>query len=128
MNHPNELKYTKSHEWVETVNDNTVRIGLTDYAQDSLGSIVFADLPNPGEEVEVDEPFADVESVKAVSEVFSPVTGRIAAVNEKLLSAPELINDSPYDAWFIEVTDISEQTEYMDSADYEAFFAAEQND
>ena len=103
-----ELKYTKSHEWVEFTEDNKCRIGLSEYAVEELGDLVFIDLPEEGDEVEVEEVFADVESVKAVSEVFSPVTGVVTAVNEELLDQPELVNESPLEAWFVAVSEITE--------------------
>lgn len=118
MNVLENLKYSKSHEWVEEVDDTTVRVGLTDYAQNALGDLVFVNLPEVGDEVAVMESFADVESVKAVSDVFSPVTGVISAVNEDVLDSPEMINEDPYGAWLIEVKDVSDREELMDSAAY----------
>ena len=100
-----ELKYTKSHEWIAKDGD-VATIGLTDYAQSELGDLVFVNLPEEGDEVTVGEAFGDVESVKAASDVYSPVTGTVSAVNEELLDAPESINEAPYDAWLIKVTDI----------------------
>lgn len=114
------LKYSKSHEWVEALEDGTVRIGLTDFAQSELGDLVFVNLPEVGDEVECGESFADVESVKAVSDVFSPVTGVVKEVNEELLDSPEKINEDPYGAWFIVVGDITEHEELLDAAGYEA--------
>lgn len=114
-----ELKYTKSHEWVDYLEDGIVRIGLTEYAVEELGDLVFIDLPEIDDEVEVEEAFADVESVKAVSEVFSPVTGIITAVNEDLLNHPELINESPLDAWFIEVSEITDEEEMLTKEEYD---------
>lgn len=115
-----ELKYTKSHEWI--ANDGDVAtIGLTDYAQSELGDLVFVNLPEEGDEVTVGEAFGDVESVKAASDVYSPVTGTVSAVNEELLDAPESINEAPYDAWFIKVTDISEEEELLSAEEYEKF-------
>ena len=97
-----ELKYSKSHEWVKEENGEFV-IGLTDYAQSELGDLVFVNLPEEGDEVTVGEAFGDVESVKAVSDVYSPVSGVVSADNEELLDAPESINGSPYEAWMIRV-------------------------
>ena len=96
-------------------------IGLTDYAQSELGDLVFVNLPEEGDEVTVGEAFGDVESVKAASDVYSPVTGTVSAVNEELLDAPESINEAPYDAWFIKVTDISEEEELLSAEEYEKF-------
>ena len=121
MNVPKELMYTKSHEWVKTVDDTTVVVGLTDYAQDALGDLVFVNLPEAGDEVAAGETFADVESVKAVSDVFSPVTGTVAEVNEGLLDAPESINEAPYEAWFVKVEHITDTEELMDAQGYEAY-------
>lgn len=121
MNFPKELKYSKSHEWVKYEEDGTVLIGLTDYAQNELGDLVFVNLPEEGDEVTAGEAFGDVESVKAVSDVYSPVTGEVAAVNEDLLDAPESINEDPYGAWFIRVGNVSDTEELMDADAYEAF-------
>lgn len=116
-----ELKYTKSHEWVKETDDGYLEIGLTDYAQKQLGDLVFVNLPMEGDEVAAGEPFADVESVKAVSDVYSPVTGVVDVVNEELLDAPELINESPYEAWLIRVKDAGEREELMTAKEYEDF-------
>ena len=123
-NIPAELKYTKSHEWLQESDGLTV-IGLTDFAQDALGDIVFVNLPEEGDEVTAGESFADVESVKAVSDVFSPVTGVVAEVNEELLDNPALVNEDPYGAWFIKVSDVSDTEELLDAAAYEAVCDAE---
>lgn len=119
MNIPSNLYYTKSHEWVLLINETTARIGLTDYAQDALGDIVFANLPQPGDSVVVSEPFGDVESVKAVSDVYSPVTGNVTLVNDAILDSPEIINNDPYGTWLIEVSDITDKTEFLTSQEYE---------
>lgn len=116
---PTELQYTKSHEWV-SVEDDIYTIGLTDFAQDALGDLVFVNLPEVGDEVIAGESFADVESVKAVSDVFSPVTGEVVEVNENLLDAPELINEDPYDAWFVRVGEVTEVGELLDDDAYAA--------
>lgn len=115
------LHYTKSHEWVKYVDDTTVLIGLTDYAQGELGSLVFVNLPEADDEVEVEVPFGDVESVKAVSDVYSPVTGTVEAVNEVLLDEPEKINNDPYEAWFIKVKDVTEKEAFLTAEEYTAF-------
>lgn len=126
MNHPTELKYSKSHEWVKLLEDGTALIGLTDYAQDALGDLVFVNLPEEGDQVTAGEAFADVESVKAVSDVFSPVTGTVAEVNEALLDAPESMNEDPYGAWLIRVENITGQEELMDAEAYIAFYESEE--
>lgn len=127
MHTPKELLYSKSHEWIQFLDDTTVRIGLTDYAQDALGDLVFVNLPEVGDSVTQGESFADVESVKAVSDVFSPVDGEIAAVNEAVLDAPESINADPYGAWLVEVKDIVGKEDLLDAAAYEAHCAEEAN-
>ena len=124
-NIPEELKYTASHEWLCEEDGLTV-IGLTDYAQEALGDIVFVNLPEEGDEVTAGEAFADVESVKAVSDVFSPVTGIVAGVNEDLLDDPAQVNEHPYDAWFIRVSDVTDTEELLDAAAYEEVCAAEE--
>ncbi len=116
-----ELLYSKSHEWVKMEDETTAIIGLTDYAQSELGGLVFVNLPEDGDEVTAGEPFADVESVKAVSDVFSPVTGIVSEINEELLDAPESINDTPYEAWLIKVTDITDKEDLLNEEEYKAF-------
>lgn len=119
MEFPKNLTYTKTHEWLKKDGD-LVEIGLTDYAQDQLGDIVFVNLPEVGDEVTMGESFADVESVKAVSDIYSPVTGVVAEINEALLDAPESVNGAPYDAWFIKVKDVTEEEDLLDADAYEA--------
>lgn len=115
-----EFLFTKTHEWIQFLDETTARIGITDYAQGQLGDLVFINLPEEGDEVEAGEEFADVESVKAVSNVYSPVTGTIRAVNEELLDHPELVNSDAMDAWFIEVEDIRDQIELLTEEEYKA--------
>ena len=124
-NIPAELKYTKSHEWLKDENGLAV-VGLTDFAQNALGDIVFISLPEVGDAVTAGESFSDVESVKAVSEVFSPVTGTVAEINEELLDNPALVNEDPYGAWLIKVSEPGETEELLDAAAYEAVCAAEE--
>ena len=124
-NVPAELKYTKSHEWVEE-EDGLYVVGLTDFAQEALGDIVFINMPEEGDDVASGESFADVESVKAVSDVFSPVSGTVAEVNEGLIDEPALINQEPYEQWLIKVKDVSDTEELMDAAAYEEFCATEE--
>ncbi len=119
MNCPENLKYSKSHEWVKYEGEEAV-IGLTDFAQSELGDLVFVNLPEPGDPVTAGEPLGDVESVKAVSDVFSPVTGTVKEINEELLDHPELINEDPYEAWLIRVEDVQEEEELLDAQTYEA--------
>lgn len=114
-----EYFYTETHEWVQFLNDTTARIGISDYAQNELGDLVFVNLPEEGDRVEAGEPFAEVESVKAVSNVYSPVTGTVKAVNEALLDQPELINSDAKEAWFIEVEDISDKAKLLTEEEYD---------
>ena len=120
-----ELKYSKSHEWIALDGDTAV-VGLTDYAQSELGDLVFVNLPEVGDTVEAGEVFGDVESVKAVSDVYSPVTGEVTEINEELLDSPELINDDAYEAWFIKVKDVSATEELLTAEEYKVFVESEQ--
>ena len=124
MNYPVELKYTKDHEWLKMEGDIAV-VGISDFAQDALGDIVFINMPEVGDTVTAGEALGDVESVKAVSDVNSPVTGVVVAINEDLVDAPETLNSDPYGAWIIKVENITEEEELMDAAAYEAFCAEE---
>ena len=119
MNLPNDRKYTASHEWLLDLGNGTYRIGLSDYAQSSLGDIVFIDLPQAGDALEKDVSFGDVESVKAVSEIISPVTGKVSAVNDGLAGSPETINADPYGAWLVEVTDVTAFADLLDADAYQ---------
>ena len=119
----NDRKYTSSHEWLQDLGNGSYRVGLSDFAQHALGDIVFIDLPQPGDAVTAEASLGDVESVKAVSEVLSPVTGTVTATNEDLSTAPESINADPYGAWLIEVGSVTGFAELMDAAAYEAFCA-----
>ena len=124
MNFPSELKYTKDHEWLKMEGDVAV-VGITDFAQNALGDIVFINLPQEGDAVTAGESFGDVESVKAVSDVMSPVSGTISAVNTDLEDAPENLNSDPYGSWIIKIEGISDTEDLMDAAAYEAFCAEE---
>ena len=124
MNFPAELKYSKDHEWVKFEGDTAI-IGISDFAQDALGDVVFINLPEVGDEVTAGESFGDVESVKAVSDLISPVTGVIVAVNEELADSPENLNSDPYGSWIIKVENITATEELLDAAAYEAFCAEE---
>ncbi len=114
------MRYSKSHEWVR-IEDGIATIGLTDYAQHELGDLVFVNLPEIGDELTAGDALGDVESVKAVSDVYSPVSGTVSGINEELLDAPEMINESPYDAWFVKAENITEEEELLDAEAYEAF-------
>jgi glycine cleavage system H protein len=116
------LKYSKDHEWVK-VEGNKAFIGITDYAQDSLGDIVFVDLPEPEDIISAGDAPAVVESVKAASDIYSPVSGTIVEVNNNLLDSPELLNEDPYENWImvVEIEDAKELDSLMDSSEYERF-------
>ena len=121
MNLPKDLRYSKEHEWVKD-EDGKVRIGITEFAQDELGDIVFVELPEVGDELELDEPFGSVESVKTVSELYAPVSGKVVEVNEELEDSPELVNESPYEgAWMVvvELDDSSQLEELIDADAYQ---------
>ena len=127
-NVPSDLKYTKSHEWVRALPDGTVEIGITDHAQHALGELVFVEIPEAGRAVEVGSGCAVVESVKAASDVYSPVTGEVTAGNELLASEPELVNSEPYaDGWLIRVRPQkgAPTAELLSPAEYEKFLQAE---
>ncbi|MBQ5441889.1 MAG: glycine cleavage system protein GcvH [Firmicutes bacterium] len=119
------LLFAKSHEWLNDLGDGTFTVGISDFAQNELGGLVFVNLPEPGDEVVAGETFADVESVKAVSDIYSPVTGVVAEINEELLDQPELINEAAFDAWFIKVENVTEKSELMTEEEYNAFCEAE---
>lgn len=120
MNFPADLHFARTHEWLRMEGDTAV-VGISDFAQDELGDLVFVNLPSAGDQVHAGLALCDVESVKAVSDVFSPVTGVVTEVNEALLDAPELLNEDPYGAWIARIGQITETAELMDAAAYEAF-------
>jgi glycine cleavage system H protein len=126
MSYPADFKYTKEHEWIQT-NGNAATIGITHYAQESLGDIVFVDLPKVGAEITAGKTFGSVESVKAVSDLYSPATGTVTEVNGELATAPEKINKDAHSAWLIKVTlkNPGELTSLLSAADYEKFVAEE---
>jgi glycine cleavage system H protein len=124
MNNPQDLKYSKSHEWVR-IDGDTAYIGITDHAQESLGDLVFVNLPEVDDEITAGDPFGDVESVKAVSDLIAPVDGVVAEINEELLDAPEKINEEPYDTWMIKITEIGDTDDLLDADDYERFVEEE---
>ena len=124
MNFPAELKYSKSHEWLKE-EDGVSVIGISDFAQDALGDVVFVNLPEVGDDAAAGEAFGDVKSVKAVSDLISPVSGTVCEVNEDLLDQPELLNEDPYGTWIIKVENVTDTEELLDAAAYEAFCAEE---
>ena len=130
MDVPQELRYSTQHEWV-VVEDGIARVGITDYAQDQLGDVVYVELPEVETAVQKEEPFGVIESVKAVSDLFSPVSGTVVAVNIDLPSSPEMVNDDPYgDAWMIriQVSEPDELEDLMDAEEYLAFVEQERAD
>jgi glycine cleavage system H protein len=126
MAYPANYRYTREHEWIDLVG-SIGSIGITDYAQNSLGDIVYVDLPKVGDAVTANATFGSVESVKAVSDLFSPVTGTVSAINEELKDAPEKINEKPHETWIIKVkvADPAELNVLLDAAAYEAFISEE---
>jgi|LSQX01.1.fsa_nt_gb glycine cleavage system H protein len=116
------LKYAKGHEWVR-MEGNRAYIGITDFAQDELGDIVFIELPEVGTDVEVDDILGSIESVKAASDIYAPVSGTVVEVNEELEGSPELVNEEPYESWIaiIEVNDTGELDDLMDADEYEKY-------
>ncbi|MFL6126262.1 glycine cleavage system protein GcvH [Actinophytocola sp.] len=119
---PEDLKYTDEHEWLSITEGSTVRVGITAYAQDQLGDVVFVELPEVGAAVEAGTPLGEVESTKSVSEIFAPVSGTVVAVNNALDDTPELINSDPYgEGWIVEINavDVSALDELMDAAAYQ---------
>jgi glycine cleavage system H protein len=123
MDFPDELKYTEEHEWL-LVEDELVTVGITDFAQDSLGDIVFVELPEVGTMLVAGKPFGVVESVKAVSDVYAPISGEVIEVNEELPDSPETLNTSPYeDGWMIKIkpSDLSQLEDLLDADDYADF-------
>jgi glycine cleavage system H protein len=127
MNIPEDLKYSKEHEWVR-VSGNIATIGVSDYAQDQLGEIVFVELPDEGEEIEKDDAFGVVESVKSVNDVYTPLSGRVVEVNDPAVDSPEIVNEDPYgEGWLIkiEISDTSELKDLMSAKDYQAYIKEE---
>ncbi len=127
MKFPEECLYTRQHEWVR-ISEGQAIVGITDYAQKELGDVVFVELPKIGDHFDTNEPFGSVESVKAVSEVFCPLAGKILEVNQELVGSPELVNSDPYgDAWFLklEISNIEEAKDLLNAEEYEEFVAEE---
>jgi glycine cleavage system H protein len=126
MSYPTDRKYTKEHEWIK-IEGTAATIGITDYAQESLGDIVFVDLPKVGSDIESGKTFGTVESVKAVSDLYAPASGKVTAINEALATAPEQVNKDAHGSWMIKITlsDPSQTNVLLSAADYEKFVAAE---
>ena len=124
MQIPEDLRYTENHEWVRLENNGAVTVGISEYAQDALGDIVYVDLPDVGRSVEAGESIAEVESTKSVNDVYAPLSGVVATVNEPLMDAPELVNTDPFgDGWFVTITPADGESldALMDAAAYTAF-------
>jgi glycine cleavage system H protein len=126
MSYPADRKYTKQHEWIQA-NGNTATVGITDHAQEELGDIVFVDLPKIGAELTAGETFGSVESVKAVSDLFAPVSGTVAETNQELATAPEKVNKDPHGSWMMKITlkDAGELKGLLSAEDYEKFVTEE---
>jgi glycine cleavage system H protein len=123
MNIPQDLLYTKEHEWIK-ISGDTIKMGISDYAQSSLGDITFVELPNVGLGCAQFKQIASVESVKAASDIYAPISGKVSKVNEVLATSPELLNQSPYDqGWMLEIqaSDLKEKDNLMDSSAYEKY-------
>jgi len=126
MSYPTDRKYTKEHEWIQ-VNGNSATVGITDYAQESLGDIVFVETPKAGAELVAGKTFGTVESVKAVSDLFAPASGKVIEVNGELSTAPEKVNKDPHGSWMVKLTlkNPKELDSLLSAADYEKFVAEE---
>ncbi len=125
---PEGLRYTREHEWIEILEEGRGRVGITHHAQDELGDVVFVELPRTGDELSGDDVFGTVESVKAVSDLYSPVTGKVLQVNESLEEQPELVNEDPYgEGWMIQVelTELAELDGLLSAEEYAAYLAEE---
>ena len=124
MSYPGELKYTKDHEWIRPAGD-VAEVGITDYAQEQLGDVVYVDLPEVGRAVTAGESFGSIESVKAVSELFAPVSGEVVAVNQALRDHPEIVNKDPHSTWMIKVrmSNTADASSLMDSTQYQCLLS-----
>ena len=126
---PPDLKYSEEHEWVRVESGSVVVIGITEFAAESLGDVVFVELPEAGSQVTQFEKMGEIESVKAVNDLYSPISGQISERNEQVIDNPQLVNDSPYETgWMlkVELSDSSQLDELLDAARYEAFLAAQE--
>ena len=125
MNMPENLKFTKSHEWVRELEGGNVQVGISDYAQGKLGDIVFVNLCGVGDKVGAGEALGDVESIKAVSSIYAPVSGVAVKVNQEILDNPALINSSPYESWFVELKDVSGKELLLSPDEYKKIVEAD---
>jgi glycine cleavage system H protein len=125
MAYPTDLKYTKDHEWIR-ISGDIAEIGITNFAQDQLGDVVFVELPEPGRTIKAGEPFGSFESVKAVSELFAPMSGEVVEVNPSLKDQPEVVNSKPHETWMVKVrvSDPTEAGSLLDSAQYDGITRA----
>jgi glycine cleavage system H protein len=125
MAYPTDLKYTKDHEWIR-ISGDVAEIGITDFAQDQLGDVVFVELPEPGRRIKAGESFGSIESVKAVSELFAPMSGEVVEVNPSLKDHPEVVNSKPHETWMVKVrvSDPKEAGSLLDSAQYDGITRA----
>ena len=131
MEYPKGLRYSREHEWVMVEGDDTGVIGISDFAQNELGDVVFVEAPELGEKISKDDPFGAVESVKAVSDLYAPVSGTVVEVNDALPETPELINEDPYgEGWIIKVSlsDVDELDDLMNAEEYEEYCEGQQDD
>ena len=132
MEIPDDLRYTREHEWVRIdLKQKTATIGITEYAADKMGDVVHVDLPEEGAEVAKEEPFGSVESVKAVSDLFAPVSGKVTEINDDLLDSPEMVNEDPFgEAWMVKVkiTDMAGVDSLMDAAAYKKFVESQEEE
>ena len=128
MNVPESLYYTRSHEWIRFGDDDTATIGITDHAQDELGDIVFVERPEPGDTLQAGDSFGTVESVKAVSDLYTPVGGEVVEVNDALEDSPEKINEDPYgEGWILRLRTAGEASDLLSSAEYGQFLEEEES-
>jgi glycine cleavage system H protein len=128
VNVPESLSYTRSHEWISFGDDDTATIGITDHAQDELGDIVFVELPEPGDTLQAGDSFGTVESVKAVSDLYTPVGGEVVEVNDALEDSPEKINEDPYgEGWILRLRTAGEASDLLSSAEYGQFLEEEES-
>ncbi len=126
MSIPKDLLYAKTHEWVRFTSDGRAFIGITDHAQESLGDVAFINLCDEDEVLNAGDVIGDIESIKAVTDIYSPISGKVVAVNEELFDSPELINSEPYGAWFVELDEVETNGDLLDAEEYELFLAEEE--
>ena len=126
MEIPSDLFFAKSHEWVKFTDEGTAKIGLSDHAQEAFGDVAFINLCDEGDSLNAGDVLGDIESIKAVSDVYSPIGGMVVSVNDELLDNPERINSDPYGSWLVELEDVVSSDELMDAQAYERYLAEEE--